>query len=126
MFSCFYFNRFVRREKEIAETKAEASETESMRYRQRAEHLQRDLEETKEALELELQRTQGKMLTEEEHKDMLEKLKKLKQLEGINSELEKQKSSLEDKLKNQAEKVSNKQHTHNMQGKLQYKNTCSK
>ena len=66
------------------------------------------------------------MLTEEEHKDMLEKQKKLKQLEGINSELERQKSSLEDKLKNQAEKVSNKQHTHNLQGKLQYKNTCSK
>ena len=115
VFPYYYLHRFVRREKEIAETKAEASETESMRYRQRAEHLQRDLEETKAALELELQRTQGKMLTEEEHKDMLEKLKKLKQLEGTNAELEKQKSSLEEKFKNQSEKVSNKQYISDQQ-----------
>ena len=49
----------MRREKEIAETKAEALETESMRYKQRAEHLQRDLDETKAALELEFERTKG-------------------------------------------------------------------
>jgi len=54
-----FLRRFVRREKEIAETKVEALETESMRYRQRAEHLQRDLDETKAALELEFERTKG-------------------------------------------------------------------
>jgi len=96
--------RFVRREKEISDTKAEASEVESMRYRQRAEHLQRDLDETKEALELELQRTQGKMLTEEEHNDMVEKLKKLNELEGINTDLVKQKEIQNEANKNLTEK----------------------
>ena len=98
-------SRFVRREKEIAETKAEASETESMRYRQRAEHLQRDLDETKAALELELQRTQGRMLTEEEHKDMVEKVKKAKEYEELNKNLEKQKVELLTKNKALTEKV---------------------
>ena len=97
--------RFVRREKEIAETKAEASETESMRYRQRAEHLQRDLEETKQTLELEFERTKGLMLTKDEHKEIMEKIKKCKELEVLNKELEKQKASDTLKLKNLNEKV---------------------
>lgn len=84
--------RFVRREKEISETKAEALETESMRYRQRAEHLQRDLEESKKALELEFERTKGRMLTEQEHKEVTEKVKKAKEYEVLNKELEKQKT----------------------------------
>ena len=85
--------RFVRREKEISETKAEALETESMRYRQRAEHLQRDLDETKAALELEFERTKGRMLTEAEFKDINEKVKKAKEFEMLNKELEKQKNN---------------------------------
>lgn len=101
---CAFF-RFVRREKEIAETKAEASETESMRYRQRAEHLQRDLEETKQALELELERTKGLMLTEEEHKNFTEKVKKCKELEVLTKELEKQKMAEISKNKTFMEKV---------------------
>lgn len=95
----------MRREKEIAETKAEASETESMRYRQRAEHLQRDLEETKKALELELQRTKGLMLTEEEHKSVMEKVKKCKEFEVLIKELEKQKTVEMSKSKSSLEKV---------------------
>ena len=97
--------RFVRREKEIAETKCEASESESMRYRQRAEHLQRDIDETKAALELELQRTQGRMLTELEYKDMMEKVKKCKEYEGLNRDLERQKVALVTQARNQNDKL---------------------
>ncbi|XP_057291201.1 nucleoprotein TPR-like isoform X3 [Hydractinia symbiolongicarpus] len=97
--------RFVRREKEIAETKAEASETESMRYRQRAEHLQRDLDENKAALELELERTKGRMLTEEEHNDIMEKVKKGKEYEVLNKDLEQQKAEQVTKAKTLLEKV---------------------
>ena len=98
-------SRFVRREKEIAETKAEASETESMRYRQRAEHLQRDLDESKTALELEQQRTKGRMLTEDEHNELLEKVKKMKEFEELNKNLEKEAFEFDKKQKMFMEKV---------------------
>ena len=95
----------MRREKEISETKAEALETESMRYRQRAEHLQRDLDETKSALELEFERTKGRMLTEVEYKEMMEKVKKAKEYELLNKEMEKQKNIEMTKNKALLEKV---------------------
>ena len=44
------------------------------RYRPRAEYLQRDSDKTKAALELERQRTQGRVLTEEEYKEVSVKL----------------------------------------------------
>ena len=43
--------RFVRREKEIAETKREMSESECIRLRQRADHLQRKLMDTEQQLQ---------------------------------------------------------------------------
>ncbi|XP_065676121.1 nucleoprotein TPR-like isoform X1 [Hydra vulgaris] len=100
--------RFVRREKEIAETKAEACKTESMRFRQRAEHLQRDIDETKAALELEMKRTQGHMLSEEEYKDVMEKVNKVSEFEVLNNVLEKEKLNLiskNEQLRDQVKKL---------------------
>lgn len=45
--------RFVRREKEIALARCEASEGEALRYRQRVEHQDRELKELQEAVDTE-------------------------------------------------------------------------
>lgn len=98
-------NRFVRREKEIAETKREASESESLRYRQRADFLQRELDETIRALETERQRTQGRMLSEQEFADTMEKVRKFHELDVANKEHEKARSALTSQNKTLNDKV---------------------
>lgn len=51
-------SRFVRREKEIAMTRCEASEEEALRHKQRTEHQNRELVELQEALNAERERMQ--------------------------------------------------------------------
>ncbi|XP_065676170.1 nucleoprotein TPR-like isoform X2 [Hydra vulgaris] len=97
--------RYVRRKKEIAETKAEACKTESMRFQQQAEHLQRDINQTKAALELEMKRTQGHMLSEEEYKDVMEKVNKVSEFEVLNNALEKEKLNLISKIEQLQDQV---------------------
>lgn len=46
----FCLLRFVRREKEIAESRFEVAQGESLRYRLRVEHLERELKEVQENL----------------------------------------------------------------------------
>eukprot|EP00794_Sanderia_malayensis_P010976 gene10976-12139_t len=87
--------RFLRREKEIAETKCEAAQSESIRYRQRCEYHENELEETQSALQLERRRTQGQMLTVEEHAELTSKVSQVAELTETNAELEKCKSQLE-------------------------------
>lgn len=43
-------HRFVRREKEIAESRFEVAQGESLRYRLRVEHLERELKEVQDSL----------------------------------------------------------------------------
>lgn len=50
--------RFVRREKEIAMTRCEASEEEALRHKHRAEHLNREMMDIQEALNAERERMQ--------------------------------------------------------------------
>ncbi len=85
----------MRREKEIAETKCEAAQSESIRYRQRCEHHEKELEETQAALQLERKRTQGQMLTTEEHAELMAKVSQVAELTEVKKELEKKKSELE-------------------------------
>lgn len=54
-FSCC---RFIRREKEIAETRFEVAQVESLRYRQRVEHLERELQELQDSLNAEREKVQ--------------------------------------------------------------------
>ena len=77
-----------------------------MRFRQRAEHLQRDIDETKAALELEMKRTQGRMLSEEEYKGVMEKVNKIAEFEVLNQELERNKLTLMTKNEQLQEQVS--------------------
>lgn len=53
-----YFCRFIRREKEIAETRFEVAQVESLRYRQRVELLERELQELQDSLNAEREKVQ--------------------------------------------------------------------
>lgn len=55
---CFVFWRFVRREKEIAMTRCEASEEETLRHKQRTEHQKQEIMEIQEALNAEREKMQ--------------------------------------------------------------------
>lgn len=50
--------RFVRREKEIAESRFEVAQGESLRYRLRVEHLERELKEVQDSLSATKERMQ--------------------------------------------------------------------
>lgn len=51
--------RFVRREKEVAETQFEVAEVETLRYKQRVEHQDREPKELQESLNAERGKTTG-------------------------------------------------------------------
>lgn len=53
-----YLPRFVRREKEIAESRFEVAQGESLRYRLRVEHLERELKEVQDSLSATKERMQ--------------------------------------------------------------------
>lgn len=52
------YDRFVRREKEIAVARCEASEEEALRHRQRVEYQYREIKELQEALNTEREKMQ--------------------------------------------------------------------
>lgn len=54
----FCLPRFVRREKEIAESRFEVAQGESLRYRLRVEHLERELKEVQDSLSATKERMQ--------------------------------------------------------------------
>lgn len=51
-------NRFVRREKEITETRLEVAEVETLRYKQRMEYLEGELKELQDSLNAEREKLQ--------------------------------------------------------------------
>lgn len=55
-------HRFVRREREIAETKFEVAQVEALRYRQRVENLERELKEVQDSLNSEREKVQVNVL----------------------------------------------------------------
>ena len=55
---CSCFLRFLRKEKEIAEARLEVTQAESLRVKQRTEHLERQVEELNRALTEERQNAQ--------------------------------------------------------------------
>lgn len=58
MLYIFILFRFIRREKEIAETRFEVAQVESLRYRQRVEYLERELQELQDSLNAEREKVQ--------------------------------------------------------------------
>lgn len=81
MLSFFYSNkiliysrRFIRREKEIAETRFEVAQVESLRYRQRVELLERELQELQDSLNAEREKVQ--VCVHDLRKQLLNQVKK--------------------------------------------------
>ena len=97
--------RFVRREKEIAETKGELSQSESMRYQQRCEYLEKQLEDAKKSLSVEKSQSQVDVQTAAQHADIMEKVEKLNELTESNKVLVDEKQKLEQKIKGFETKV---------------------
>lgn len=54
----FFPKRFVRREKEIVETRLEVAEVETLRYKQRMEYLEGELKELQDSLNAEREKLQ--------------------------------------------------------------------
>jgi nucleoprotein TPR len=97
--------RFLRREKQISETKCEVSEAESVRYRQRYEHLEKQLEETRQALTEERERCQMTARTAAQHAELMQKVENLNVLQDSNKVLREEKNTLEQQVTQLVAKV---------------------
>uniref|UniRef100_A0A672I272 Translocated promoter region a, nuclear basket protein n=1 Tax=Salarias fasciatus TaxID=181472 RepID=A0A672I272_SALFA len=94
--------RFVRREKEIAETRCEASDKEALRYKQRVEHQDREIKELHEALNVERERMQATVKTLAQQEEQLKKMETISALQENNRMLKMDRDKLEQEL-NQAQ-----------------------
>ncbi len=91
--------RFVRKEKEIAETKSELLQSESVRYQQRLEYVEKQLQETEQILEKEKQRTKSLPVDVAEHEEIMKKVEMLAEMEEMNKVLNSEKETLQNKIK---------------------------
>ena len=89
----------MRKEKEIAETKSELLQSESVRYQQRLEYIEKQLRDTEQLLEKEKQRTKSLPIDVAEHEEIMKKVEKLTEIEAINEVLNSEKETLENKMK---------------------------
>ncbi|ROL44753.1 Nucleoprotein TPR [Anabarilius grahami] len=87
--------RFVRREKEIAETRLEVAEVETLRYKQRMEYLEGELKELQDSLNAEREKLQMRKL-EADIKPLLDSNAELSEKSGM---LQAEKKLLEDDVK---------------------------
>ncbi|XP_015236386.1 PREDICTED: nucleoprotein TPR [Cyprinodon variegatus] len=97
--------RFVRREKEIAVARYEASEGETLRYKQRVEHQDRELKELQEALNAERERMQLTSKTLCEQQEQLKKMESISALQENNRMLKMDRDKLELELQQVQAKV---------------------
>ncbi|NXU89868.1 TPR protein, partial [Xiphorhynchus elegans] len=97
--------RFIRREKEIAETRFEVAQVESLRYRQRAEHLERELQELQDSLNAEREKVQVTAKTIAQHEELMKKTETMNILIETNKMLREEKERLEQELQQIQAKV---------------------
>lgn len=97
--------RFVRREKEISETKCELSQSESIRYQQRCEYLEGQIQDLQKNISE--QRTQSEVdsQTAAQHAEVMEKVQKLNELTEANKILTSEKESAEETVREMVTKV---------------------
>ena len=95
----------MRREKEIAETKCELSQQESVRFQQRCEYVEKQLEEARANLSEEKTQSELEIQTAAQHAEILEKVEKLNELTENNKILTEEKNKLEQKVKSVETKV---------------------
>ena len=96
---CIFIFRFVRKEKEIAETKSELLQSESVRYQQRLEYIEKQLQDTEQILEKEKQRTKSLPVDDAEHEEIMKKVELLAEMEEMNKVLNSEKETLQNKIK---------------------------
>lgn len=95
--------RFVRREKEITETRLEVAQVETLRYKQRLEYLEGELNELQECLTAERDKLQVTTKTLAQQEDMIKRMENMNALTEINNKLKNEKNRLEHELQqNQA------------------------
>lgn len=102
---CSQLQRFVRREKEISETKCDLSQSESMRYQQRCEYLEGQIEELQKNITE--QRTQSEVDTQTaaQHAEVMEKVQKLNEVSEANKVLASEKKAAEETVRELVSKV---------------------
>ncbi|XP_052390794.1 nucleoprotein TPR [Carassius gibelio] len=97
--------RFVRREKEIAESRLEVVRSESLRHRLRVEHLERELKDVQESLNAERERMQVTAKTLSQHDELMKKTETMNVLMETNKMLREEKEKLEQELQDTQAKV---------------------
>uniref|UniRef100_A0A673VM46 Nucleoprotein TPR n=1 Tax=Salmo trutta TaxID=8032 RepID=A0A673VM46_SALTR len=96
--------RFVRREKEIAESRFEVAQGESLRHRLRVEHLERELRELQESFSAERERMQVTK-TLAQHDELMKKTETMSVLMETNKMLRMEKERMEQELQQTQAKV---------------------
>ncbi|OWK08561.1 hypothetical protein Celaphus_00011211, partial [Cervus elaphus hippelaphus] len=96
---------FIRREKEIAETRFEVAQVESLRYRQRVELLERELQELQDSLNAEREKVQVTAKTMAQHEELMKKTETMNVVMETNKMLREEKERLEQDLQQMQAKV---------------------
>uniref|UniRef100_UPI0037E77C1F nucleoprotein TPR isoform X2 n=1 Tax=Semicossyphus pulcher TaxID=241346 RepID=UPI0037E77C1F len=97
--------RFVRREKDIAVARFEATEGEALRHKQRVEHQDRELKELQEALDAERDKMQATAKTLAQQEEQLKKMQTISALQETNRMLKMDRDKLEQELQQAQAKV---------------------
>ncbi|XP_069823533.1 nucleoprotein TPR isoform X2 [Dendropsophus ebraccatus] len=97
--------RYVRREKEIAETRFEVAQVESLRYRQRIEHMEKEIGELQDSLNAEREKVQVTAKTMAQHDELMRKTETMNVLIETNRLLREEKEKLEQNLQQLQAKI---------------------
>ncbi|XP_041646505.1 translocated promoter region b, nuclear basket protein [Cheilinus undulatus] len=97
--------RFVRREKELAESRFEVAQGESLRNRLRVEHLERELKDAQESLSAAKERMQVTAKTLAQHDELMKKTETMSILVETNKMLREEKEKMEQELQQAQAKV---------------------
>ncbi|XP_072245246.1 translocated promoter region b, nuclear basket protein isoform X3 [Leuresthes tenuis] len=97
--------RFVRREKEISESRFEVAQGESLRYRLRAEHLEQELKEVQDNLSAARERMQVTARTLAQHDELMKKTETMSILMETNKMLREERDKMEQELQQTQAKV---------------------
>uniref|UniRef100_A0AAQ4QF74 Nucleoprotein TPR n=1 Tax=Gasterosteus aculeatus aculeatus TaxID=481459 RepID=A0AAQ4QF74_GASAC len=97
--------RFVRGEKEISESRFEVAQGESLRYRLRVEHLERELKEAQDSLSAAKERMQVTTKTLAQHDELMKKTETMSILMETNKMLREERDKMEQELHQTQDKV---------------------
>ncbi|XP_049322798.1 nucleoprotein TPR isoform X1 [Astyanax mexicanus] len=97
--------KYVRREKEIAEAQFEVAQVETQRYKQRMEHLEKEIKELQDSLTAEREKLQLTAKNMAQQEDKLKRLENVNTLTESNKMLKQEKNRLEQELQQNLAKV---------------------